>query len=46
MSSCPSSISQAAAAAALTGDQTFVRDCVAVYRRRRDMTVKLVNDIL
>ena len=45
ISSCPSSISQAAAAAALTGDQTFVGDCVAVYRGRRDLTVKLVNDI-
>ncbi|MFC8667031.1 aspartate transaminase [Streptomyces sp. NPDC057199] len=45
ISSCPSSISQAAAAAALTGDQDFVRDCVAVYRGRRDMTVKLVDDI-
>ncbi|WP_240436590.1 aspartate transaminase [Streptomyces sporangiiformans] len=45
ISSCPSSISQAAATAALTGDQTFVSDCVAVYRRRRDLTVKLVNDV-
>ena len=45
ISSCPSSISQAAATAALTGDQTFVRDCVAVYRGRRDLTVKLVDDI-
>ncbi|GHH51601.1 aspartate aminotransferase [Streptomyces umbrinus] len=45
ISSCPSSISQAAAAAALTGDQDFVRECVAVYRNRRDVTVKLVDDI-
>ncbi|KPH97911.1 Aspartate transaminase [Actinobacteria bacterium OK074] len=45
ISSCPSSVSQAAATAALTGDDTFVRDCVAVYRARRDLTVKLVNDI-
>ncbi|MEU9875959.1 aspartate transaminase [Streptomyces phaeochromogenes] len=45
ISSCPSSISQAAAAAALTGDQDFVRECVAVYRGRRDVTVKLVDDI-
>ncbi|MEU9960646.1 aspartate transaminase [Streptomyces sp. NPDC050982] len=45
ISSCPSSISQAAATAALTGDQDFVRDCVAVYRGRRDVTVKLVDDI-
>ncbi len=35
-SSCPSSISQAAAAAALDGPQDFVRDSVAVYRERRD----------
>ncbi|MCZ4508034.1 aspartate transaminase [Streptomyces sp. ActVer] len=45
ISSCPSSISQAAATAALTGDQDFVRDCVAVYRGRRDVTVKRVDDI-
>ncbi|MFI6275073.1 aspartate transaminase [Streptomyces sp. NPDC050988] len=45
ISSCPSSISQAAATAALTGDQDFVRDCVAVYRGRRDVTVKLIDDI-
>ncbi|WP_030598705.1 aspartate transaminase [Streptomyces fulvoviolaceus] len=45
ISSCPSSVSQAAAAAALTGDQAFVRECVAVYRSRRDVTLKLINDI-
>ena len=45
ISSCPSSISQAAATAALTGDQDFVRDCVAVYRGRRDVTVKLIEDV-
>lgn len=44
-SSCPSSVSQAAAAAALTGPQDFVRDTVRVYRERRDATVKLVNDV-
>jgi aspartate aminotransferase len=44
-SSCPSSISQAAAVAALSGDQTFVHDTVAVYQARRDRTVKLLNDI-
>lgn len=43
-SSCPSSVSQAAAVAALTGDQTFVRESVAAYRGRRDRVVKLVND--
>jgi aspartate aminotransferase len=45
ISSCPSSISQAAATAALTGDQGFIRDCVAVYQDRRDRTVKLLTDI-
>ncbi|MER6209716.1 aminotransferase class I/II-fold pyridoxal phosphate-dependent enzyme [Streptomyces sp. NPDC001642] len=44
-SSCPSSVSQAAAAAALTGPQGFVQDTVRVYRARRDETVKLVNDV-
>ncbi|MER6953993.1 aspartate transaminase [Streptomyces sp. NPDC000618] len=44
-SSCPSSVSQAAAAAALTGPQDFVRDAVRVYRERRDATVKLINDV-
>ncbi|MDQ0751880.1 aspartate aminotransferase [Streptomyces africanus] len=45
ISSCPSSVSQAAAAAALTGPQQFVAETVRVYRSRRDTTVKLVNDI-
>ena len=45
ISSCPSSISQAAAVAALTGDQGFVGTCVAVYRGRRDKAVTLLNDI-
>ncbi|WP_026556264.1 aspartate transaminase [Arthrobacter sp. 35W] len=45
MSSCPSSISQAAAAAALSSDQQFVRDSVEVYRRRRDAAVAGLNTI-
>ncbi|MEU2623549.1 aspartate transaminase [Streptomyces sp. NPDC007157] len=45
ISSCPSSISQAAATAALTGDQSFIDDCVAVYRARRDETVKLLTGV-
>ncbi|MFJ9704885.1 aspartate transaminase [Streptomyces sp. NPDC101234] len=45
ISSCPSSISQAAAVAALTGPQEFVTETVRVYRGRRDTTLKLVNDI-
>lgn len=38
-SSCPSSISQAGAAAALTGDQSFVAEALEVYRKRRDLAV-------
>jgi aspartate aminotransferase len=44
-SSCPSSISQAAAVAALTGDATFVRESVAAYRQRRDLIHGLLSDI-
>jgi aspartate aminotransferase len=39
------SISQAAAAAAMNGDQSFVRESVAVYKQRRDRTLALVNAI-
>jgi aspartate aminotransferase len=38
-SSCPSSISQAAAAAALEGPQDFIVESVPVYRARRDAAV-------
>jgi aspartate aminotransferase len=38
-SSCPSSISQAAAAAALEGPQDFIAESVPVYRARRDAAV-------
>ncbi|MGC7100937.1 aspartate transaminase [Amycolatopsis lurida] len=44
ISSCPSSVSQAAAAAALSGPQDFVAQTVAVYRERRDEAVKLLGD--
>jgi aspartate aminotransferase len=44
-SSCPSSISQAAAVAALTGDDTFVRRSVAAYRERRDLIHGLLGDV-
>lgn len=44
-SSCPSSITQAAAAEALTGDQSFVTRSVGVYRERRDRAVALVGAI-
>jgi len=43
-SSCPSSISQAAAVGALTGPQDFVRGMIATYRNRRDLVVKLLNE--
>jgi aspartate aminotransferase len=43
ISSCPSSVSQAAAAAALTGDQGFVRESVETYRSRRDTAVAALN---
>lgn len=39
------SISQAAAAAALTGDQSFVSESVAIYKRRRDATLSRINAI-
>lgn len=45
ISSCPSSISQAAAAAALDGDQDFITESVAAYRRRRDIAVARLNAI-
>ena len=45
MSSCPSSISQAAAAEALGGDQAFVRESVDVYRERRDAAVSALNAV-
>ncbi|WP_458115928.1 aspartate transaminase [Arthrobacter sp. D2-10] len=45
VSSCPSSISQAAAAAALAGDQSFVTDSVKVYRERRDVAVEELNAV-
>lgn len=43
MSSCPSSISQAAAVAALNGPQLFPAEASAVYSRRRDMAVGLLR---
>ncbi|WP_285251059.1 aspartate transaminase [Pseudarthrobacter sp. fls2-241-R2A-168] len=45
ISSCPSSVSQAAAVAALTGDQGFVRDSLEVYRKRRDTAVASLNAV-
>ena len=45
ISSCPSSVSQAAAVAALSGDQGFVAESVAVYRERRDYAVRRLNAV-
>jgi aspartate aminotransferase len=39
----PCSISQAAAAAALTGPQDFIAERAAIFRRRRDLVVELLN---
>jgi aspartate aminotransferase len=45
ISTCPSSISQAAAVAALEGDQSPVHDMVKAYRQRRDLTVELLRAV-
>lgn len=44
-SSCVSSLSQAAAVAALEGDQRFVAEARDAYRARRDRAVTLLNAI-
>ncbi|MBN7804555.1 aspartate transaminase [Agrobacterium rosae] len=46
MSSCPSSVSQAAAAYALSADQSFVNDSVKVYKERRDYACERLNAVL
>ncbi len=43
--SCASEISQEAAVAALSGDQTCVRETTALYKARRDTIVDLLNTI-
>lgn len=40
----PSSISQAAAVAALNGDQSFMTEWVEAFKTRRDLVVKLLNE--
>ncbi len=40
----PCSISQAAAVAALNGDQSFLQDWIAVFKERRDIVVKMLNE--
>ena len=39
----PSSISQAAAAVALSGDQSFMTEWVAAFKARRDIVVEMLN---
>lgn len=41
----PCSISQAAAVAALSGDQSFLKPRNAAFKKRRDMVVSLLNNI-
>ncbi len=41
----PCSIAQAAAAAALTGDQSFLTDRNAAFKRRRDLVVGMLNEV-
>ena len=43
--SCPSSVSQAAAVAALTGDQALLAERRAAFQRRRDLIVQALNAI-
>lgn len=45
MSSCPSSVSQAAAAHALTADQSFVSESVKVNKERRDYSCARLNAV-
>ena len=41
----PCSIAQAAAVAALTGDQGFLKDRAAAFQTRRDLVVSMLNEI-
>jgi aspartate aminotransferase len=41
----PSSMSQAAAVAALNGDQGFLAERVAAFQRRRDLVVDMLNQV-
>jgi aspartate aminotransferase len=40
----PCSIAQAAAAAGLNGDQTFMKDWIKAFQSRRDLVVKMLNE--
>lgn len=41
----PCSIAQAAATAALTGDQSFLQERAIAFQRRRDLVVSMLNEI-
>ncbi len=41
----PCSIAQAAAVAALSGDQSFLKDRAAAFQTRRDLVVSMLNEI-
>ncbi|TPG41375.1 pyridoxal phosphate-dependent aminotransferase [Sphingomonas koreensis] len=41
----PCSIAQAAAVAALTGDQAFLKDRAAAFQSRRDLVVSMLNQV-
>src|SRR6202022_4217915 len=43
--SCPAAASQFAALAAITGPQDFIAASVAVYARRRDLALRMLNAI-
>lgn len=43
--SSPSSISQAASVEALNGDQSYLKTNAKLFERRRDMVVKMLNEI-
>lgn len=43
--SCPSSIGQAAACEALNGTQDFIKPNSQLFQKRRDMVVKMLNEI-
>jgi aspartate aminotransferase len=45
ISSCPSSVSQAAAVAALNGKQDFIAETLAIYQSRRDKAVQALGAI-
>ncbi len=45
MTACPSSISQAAALAAITGPQEFLTGVLETFKQRRDMLVDMMNAI-